>query len=122
MGAVDIVGWLEELRVFENLIRREFHLLLLLSGSRPTALKRARIDHIDFRSRLLHIPRPKGGEDRAFDIPLSGAMIRRQRLLQQPARSIRKIGPIYPSGGMTFVRAIARSLSLQEYRSSTFTC
>lgn len=76
MGAVDIVGWLEELRVFENLIRREFHLLLLLSGSRPTALKRARIDHIDFRSRLLHIPRPKGGEDRAFDIPLSRAMIR----------------------------------------------
>lgn len=76
MGANDMSGWLEELRVFENPIRREFHLLLLLSGSRPTALKRARIEHIDFRARLLHIPRPKGGEERAFDIPLSRAMIR----------------------------------------------
>ncbi|MGZ9243873.1 MAG: integrase [Candidatus Binatia bacterium] len=76
MGASDLSGWLEELRVFENLIRREFHLLLLLSGSRPTALKRARIEHIDFRARLLHIPKPKGGEERAFDIPLSMAMIR----------------------------------------------
>jgi site-specific recombinase XerD len=76
MGAADLTGWLEELRAFDNLIRREFHLLLLLSGSRPTALKRARIEHIDFRARLLHIPRPKGGEERAFDIPLSHAMIR----------------------------------------------
>ncbi|MFY9830839.1 MAG: hypothetical protein WAK69_19990 [Rhodoplanes sp.] len=62
--------------MFENPIRREFHLLLLMSGSRPTALKRSRLEHIDFRARLLHIPRPKGGEERAFDIPLSRAMIR----------------------------------------------
>jgi integrase len=76
MGTADLPGWFEELRVFENLIRREFHLLLLLSGSRTTALKRARIDHVDLRARLLHIPKPKGGEERAFDIPLSRAMIR----------------------------------------------
>lgn len=76
MGAADLTGWLKGLHGFDNLIRREFHLLLLLSGSRPTALKRARIEHVDFRARLLHIPRPKGGEERAFDIPLSHAMIR----------------------------------------------
>jgi integrase len=76
MGAVDLLSWFEELRVFENLIRREFHLLLLLSGSRPTALKQARLEHIDIRARILHIPRPKGGNERAFDIPLSHAMIR----------------------------------------------
>ena len=76
MGTADLTGWFEALWVFDNLIRREFHLLLLLSGSRPTALKRARIEHIDFRARLLHIPKPKGGEGRAFDIPLSHAMTR----------------------------------------------
>ena len=76
MGATDLLSWFEELRVFENLIRREFHLLLLLSGSRPTALKQARIEHIDLRARILHFPRPKGGDERAFDIPLSRAMIR----------------------------------------------
>ncbi|MGE3988615.1 integrase [Pseudorhodoplanes sp.] len=76
MGAADLFGWFEELRVFENLIRREFHLLLLLSGSRPTALKQAELGHLDLRARILHIPRPKGGNERAFDIPLSRAMIR----------------------------------------------
>lgn len=40
------------------------------------ALKSARIEHIDFRARLFHVPKPKGGEDRAFNIPLSRAMIR----------------------------------------------
>lgn len=76
MGASDLPAWLEELRLLENPVRREFHLLTLLSGSRPTALKNARIQRIDLRTRVLHIPKPKGGEERAFDIPLSHAMIR----------------------------------------------
>lgn len=76
MGPNDLPGWLEELRILDNPIRREFHLLTLLSGSRPTALMRVRIEHINFASRILHIPKPKGGEERAFDIPLSRAMIR----------------------------------------------
>jgi hypothetical protein len=33
------------------------------------------VKHISFRSRILHIPKPKGGEEKAFDIPLSRAMI-----------------------------------------------
>lgn len=72
----ELARWVEELRALESPIRREFHLLLLLSGSRPDALKRARIEHVNFRARILHIPKPKGGEVRAFDIPLSRAMIR----------------------------------------------
>ncbi len=76
MGSDDIGIWLEELRVLPNALRREYHLLTLLSGSRPTALKTIRIEHIDLRSRLLHIPKPKGGEKKAFDIPLSRPMIR----------------------------------------------
>jgi site-specific recombinase XerD len=76
MGTNDIGGWFRELGALQNPLRREFHLLTLLSGSRPTALKRVRIEHIDLRQRLLHVPRPKGGEEKAFDIPLSRPMIR----------------------------------------------
>ena len=76
IGSDDVVDWLTELCALNNALRREFHLLLMLSGSRPTALKRARIDHINFRDRLLHMPKPKGGEDKAFDIPLSWPMVR----------------------------------------------
>lgn len=46
------------------------------SGSRPTALKSVRFEHIDRRGRLIHIPKPKGGEEKAFNIPLSRPMIR----------------------------------------------
>ena len=76
MGMNEVGGWLKELHALPNPLRREFHLLTLLSGSRPTALKNVRIEHIDLRQRILKIPRPKGGEERAFDIPLSRAMIR----------------------------------------------
>lgn len=76
MGAGPLAGWFAELGKLDNVVRREFHLLILLSGSRPTALKSIRIEHIDLKRRLLHIPKPKGGEERAFDIPLSRPMIR----------------------------------------------
>jgi integrase len=76
MGVSDVGGWLKELRALTNPLRREFHLLTLLSGSRPGALKNVCIKHIDLRRRLLKIPRPKGGEEKAFSIPLSRPMIR----------------------------------------------
>lgn len=76
MGTGDMAPWFAELTAITNPTRREFHLMTLLSGSRPTALKNVRIEHIDFRNRLLHIPKPKGGVKKAFDIPLSRPMVR----------------------------------------------
>jgi site-specific recombinase XerD len=76
MGQKDVAGWLRELHDLASPLRREFHLLTLLSGSRPTALKNVRIEHVDLRRRVIHIPRPKGGEEKAFDVPLSRPMIR----------------------------------------------
>jgi integrase len=76
MGPNDVSAWLKELYALENPLRREFHLFTLFSGSRPTALKKIRLDHVDLQKRMIHIPRPKGGEEKAFDIPLSRPMIR----------------------------------------------
>jgi integrase len=76
MGVSDLSGWFVQLYGLENPLRREFHLLLLLSGSRPDAMKRTRVVDLDLRRRLLHFPQPKGGADRAFDIPLSREMMR----------------------------------------------
>lgn len=76
MGVSDLLPWLEELADLENPVRREFHLFLLLSGSRPDPIKRASVEHLYLRRRILHIPKPKGGSDRAFNIPLSREMIR----------------------------------------------
>jgi integrase len=70
-------GMFSELAVLDNPVPREFHLLTLLSGSRPTALQEIKPSHIDLRRRTLNAPKPKGGGKRAFDIPLSRQMILR---------------------------------------------
>ena len=74
MGTGDLKSWLAELAALENPIRREFQLFALLSGCRPTALQEVKPGHVNFGRRMLHIPRPKGGAKRAFDIPLSREM------------------------------------------------
>ena len=75
MGSADLKRWFMELAALDNPVRREFHLFTLLCGSRPNALQQIQPDHIDFRRRTLHIPKPKGGKKKAFDIPLSRQMI-----------------------------------------------
>ena len=75
MGTGDLKGWFGELAALENPVRREFHLFTLLSGCRPSALQAVQPHHVNFRRRILHIPKPKGGAKRAFDIPLSREMI-----------------------------------------------
>jgi hypothetical protein len=75
LGLSELASWMSDLSGLSNPVRREFHLFLLLSGSRTDALKCAKIEHVNFRARILHIPKPKGGEVKAFDIPLSRAMI-----------------------------------------------
>ncbi|MER9102584.1 integrase family protein [Mesorhizobium sp. M0848] len=76
LGLSDLEGWFTQLAALKNPVRRELHLFMLLSGHRPEAIRKARVEHVDFRARVLHIPRPKGGEVKAFDIPLSRAMVR----------------------------------------------
>jgi integrase len=75
MGTGDLKGWFAELAALDNPIRREFHLFTLLSGCRPTALQEIQPRHVNFGRRMVHIPKPKGGAKRAFDIPLSREMI-----------------------------------------------
>jgi hypothetical protein len=75
MGTEDLKRWFTELAALDNPIRREFHLFTLLSGSRPAALQVSKPGHIDFRRRTLYIEKPKGGAERAFDIPLSREMV-----------------------------------------------
>lgn len=76
MGAADLPAWEAQRVALGNPIRREFHLVTLLTGSRPEALRLARWEHIDVARRVLRIPSPKGGAKRAFDIPLSRPLIR----------------------------------------------
>jgi len=75
MSQRELAGWHSQLRALPNPVRQEFHLFMLLSGSRPDALRRARWADLDVARRALHFPDPKGGAQRAFYMPLSRAML-----------------------------------------------
>jgi hypothetical protein len=99
MGRADIAGWMAAAGRLRNPIRREFHLFTVLSGSRPTALKTAKLENLDFRTRILHMPTPKGGKKKAFDIPLSRPMIRCL------VRAIRASRMLHPEAAETWIFA-----------------
>ena len=99
MGDMDLPAWFQEAGRMRNPIRREFHLFTLLSGSRPTALKVAKIADLSSRNRNLHIPAPKGGSKKAFDIPLSREMIRCL------VRAIRASRMLHPEAAKTWIFA-----------------
>lgn len=74
MGLNDLPRWWAAVKKLEPL-RREFHLFSLLSGLRRDDLYWMRWDQVDVAGGFLHVPEPKGGERKAFDLVLSGPMI-----------------------------------------------
>jgi integrase len=111
MGTCDLKGWFAELAALDNPIRREFHLFMLLSGCRPAALRAIEPRHVNFRERTVHVPNPKGGAERAFDIPLSREMI------LCLVRVIRLGRQIYPTGAAAWIfPADSASGHLAEHR------
>jgi hypothetical protein len=111
LGVKDLPSWFEQLAAIPNPIRREFHLLTLLSGSRPEALKSVPLTDVDVAGRCIHIRKPKGGEEKAFDIPLSRAML-------ESVLRLRRLGPvIYPDAARTWLfPSDAPSGHLEEHK------
>lgn len=79
----DLPAWWDKVQAIHNPIRRDLQLLLLFTGLRSTDAKTIRWEHVDMVRKTLHRPKPKGGVDRAFTIPLSefvlGILRRRRR-------------------------------------------
>jgi integrase len=111
MGASDLAPWFAQLAKLDNPIRREFHLLVLLTGSRPTAMKSVRPEDFDCKRRVLHIAKPKGGSKRAFDIPLSRQII---RAIIRVMRHGRKMHP--NAAGAWLFPAESKSGHIEEHK------
>lgn len=75
MGPDDLPEWNEQRLSLGNDVRSAYHLFMLLSAMRRSALSSARWEHLDVKGRVLHVPSPKGGSVRAFDLPLSRRML-----------------------------------------------
>jgi integrase len=73
--AAELRAWYADLMTCDNHIRRDANVFMLFSGMRPAATFEMRWQDVDLDRRVLHVPRPKGGESRAFDLPLSTALV-----------------------------------------------
>lgn len=79
-------------------VRRDLHLMMMLTGLRRTSACEARVEHLDAEGGRLRIPSPKGGALRAFDVPLSGPLrdLLGHRLRESP-RLHRKSPWLFPA-------------------------
>lgn len=79
-------------------VRRDLHLFMVLTGMRRTSACEARGSDLDLTSGRLHVPKPKGGATRAFDLPLSGPLadLLRHRVEDNP-RLHRKTPWLFPA-------------------------
>lgn len=63
--------WRQVVAMRDHPIRRAFNLFVISTGLRREDARTVRWEHIDFKRCTIHRPKPKGGEDRAFTVPLS---------------------------------------------------
>ncbi len=75
MGLEDLPVWWKEVSAIRNQIKRQLMLFMLLTGLRSTDARTAKLADFDETAKVLHVPSPKGGPSRAFDLPLSDAAI-----------------------------------------------
>ena len=93
-------------------VRRDLHLFMILTGMRRTSACEARIDDLDLDTKRLHVPKPKGGAQRAFDLPLSGPLadLLGQRQSESP-RLHRKSPWLFPADSSRATSPRSRSTS-----------
>lgn len=68
---IDLHDFRQRVEMIENPIRRAWYLVALSTALRKTDCSSIEWEHIDFDSRTLHRPNPKGGTAKAFTLPLS---------------------------------------------------
>jgi integrase len=88
LAEADMSQWWSDIQRLPNEIHREAHLFCLLSALRRNSLVELQWKDFDLKRGCLRIAKPKGGEDRAFDLILSRPMI---RCLWRARRASRKL-------------------------------
>jgi integrase len=76
LKAEDLPAWWAAVQQIPREQHREAHLFALLSGLRRNTLVELEWKHLDVKRRIIRIVKPKYGEERAFDLLLSRAMLR----------------------------------------------
>lgn len=71
----ELPAWWQSIHEISSPIRRDFHLFLMFTGMRRRAAAAGRWEHLNWDDRTLDVPNPKGGKERAFQLPLSPYLV-----------------------------------------------
>jgi integrase len=67
----ELPSWQARVLALRNPVRRDLQRFLLFTGLRSLDARSVRWEELDLDAATLHRPRPKGGEERAFTIPIA---------------------------------------------------
>ncbi|MEM1150213.1 MAG: tyrosine-type recombinase/integrase [Pseudomonadota bacterium] len=90
----DLPDWWARVQALPNPLRRDMHLLGLLSGLRPGTLVSLRREWVNLDAKAISIPRMKSG--RSFDLPLSA------RMVDVVGRALSASEVLFPKSGWLF--------------------
>lgn len=71
----DLAAWWSAVEGIRNSVRQDLWWFVLFTGLRRDDAKTVRWEHVDFAAGTIHRPKPKGGTDRAFTVPVSGFVL-----------------------------------------------
>jgi integrase len=78
----DLPTWWSKVQTLSP-VRRDLNIFCMFSAMRSEAARHVRWEHVDLAGQALEVPNPKGGEDKAFRLPLGPTLMellaRRQR-------------------------------------------
>jgi integrase len=106
----ELPAWHRKVAAMANPVRRDLQLFLLFTGLRSLDARTVRFEHVDFEHVTLHRPKPKGGEDRAFTVPIAARVL--DLIVQRQTQNLKLLqddgGWVFPSrsreGLVTYVR------------------
>jgi integrase len=75
LDAHEMPGWYAKVTGLAP-VRRDLQLFCLFTGMRSEAARSVRWEHIDEKARALVVPKPKGGEGKAFTLPLPSTVVK----------------------------------------------
>jgi integrase len=87
MASPGLPAWAAELRKLPTL-RQALHCWTLLTGMREASTFEMEWSHVDWANKLLHVPKPKGGREAAYTIPLSRPALLLLRFARRTARRL----------------------------------
>jgi integrase len=94
----ELKGWYEQVERLSSTIKRDYWISVLLTGGRRNQIAESRWEHIDLENGLWHFPKPKGGEERQYTVPVSEYLLDRLKARKEENAKLFPKSPwVFPS-------------------------